>query len=450
MLASHDHIDILKSGVRDWNKWREENTTVTPDLRGADLHGACLERADLTRANLHGAILEGARLMDATLLGANLWKAYFRKADLTRANLEGADLHEAYLGRANLEVANLKGANFRGADLHGAYLERADLTRANLHGAILEGAHLMDATLLGANFWNASFRRADLTRANLEGADLHEANLAGANLAGANLDGADLTGASFEGANLGKASFRRADLTRANLTGALLIKTDLSEAIFTNCIIYGVSAWEVNLDKATQKGLIITSGKGSIITVDDLEVAQFIHLILHNIKLRNVINTMTGKAVLIFGRFADGRKEVLESIAQWLRNNDHLPIMMDLPSPNDGNFTETVKTLAGLCKYVIADLTEAKFVPQESLFAIPNIMMPFIPLLQNGYAPWSMWKDLESRPYVLKPIVSYDTIDDLLGKMTTVIDEADYLCKAIAGRESTQYPSVLKPDASAS
>ena len=59
MLASHDHIDILKSGVRNWNKWREENTTVTPDLKGAILEGA----------NLRGADLAGACLIDANLAG---------------------------------------------------------------------------------------------------------------------------------------------------------------------------------------------------------------------------------------------------------------------------------------------------------------------------------------------------------------------------------------------
>ena len=42
-----------------------------------------------------------------------------------------------------------------------------------------------------------------------------------------------------------------------------------------------------------------------------------------------------------------------------------------------------------------------------------------------------MWKDLECRPYVLKPIVPYDSIEHLLGKMTEVIEQADHLRDAI-------------------
>jgi hypothetical protein len=78
-----------------------------------------------------------------------------------------------------------------------------------------------------------------------------------------------------------------------------------------------------------------------------------------------------------------------------------------------------------------ADLTEVKSVQQELSLTMPPIEMPLIPLLQNGYTPWSMWKDLECRPYVLKPIVPYDSIEHLLGKMTEVIEQADHLRDAI-------------------
>jgi hypothetical protein len=37
------------------------------------------------------------------------------------------------------------------------------------------------------------------------------------------------------------------------------------------------------------------------ITVDNIEVAQFIYLMLHNQKIRDVIDTITSKAVLILG-----------------------------------------------------------------------------------------------------------------------------------------------------
>ena len=42
----------------------------------------------------------------------------------------------------------------------------------------------------------------------------------------------------------------------------------------------------------------------SEVTVDDLEVAQFVYLLLHNEKVRRVIDTITSKVVLILGRFS--------------------------------------------------------------------------------------------------------------------------------------------------
>ena len=72
MPASQDAIDILKSGVKNWNKWREENKTtklnlVKADLQGANLWGADLERANLQQANLQQANLNGADLQEANL-----------------------------------------------------------------------------------------------------------------------------------------------------------------------------------------------------------------------------------------------------------------------------------------------------------------------------------------------------------------------------------------------
>jgi uncharacterized protein YjbI with pentapeptide repeats len=39
---------LLKKGVAAWNKWRDENPDVCPDLSGANLMGANLRR----KANL--------------------------------------------------------------------------------------------------------------------------------------------------------------------------------------------------------------------------------------------------------------------------------------------------------------------------------------------------------------------------------------------------------------
>src|SRR5205814_497636 len=138
----------------------------------------------------------------------------------------------------------------------------------------------------------------------LTNADLHNANLFRADLGAANLSGANLTGANLDYANLDEA-----DLTSANLT---------------DCRIYGVSAWGLKLtDETEQRNLIITRTNEPEITVDGIEVAQFIYLLLDNRKIRHVIDTITSKAVLILGRFTDERKAVLDALRDELRKRDY-------------------------------------------------------------------------------------------------------------------------------
>jgi hypothetical protein len=76
------------------------------------------------------------------------------------------------------------------------------------------------------------------------------------------------------------------------------------------------------LQGAKQQNLIITPVNEPEITVDNIEVAQFIYLLLHNQKIRDVINTITSKAVLILGRFTDERKAVLDALREELRKRD--------------------------------------------------------------------------------------------------------------------------------
>ena len=68
-------------------------------------------------------------------------------------------------------------------------------------------------------------------------------------------------------------------------------------------MIYGVSAWNLQLEGAQQSDLVITPYNEPEITVDNLEVPQFIYLLLNNEKIRDVIDTITSKVVLILGQF---------------------------------------------------------------------------------------------------------------------------------------------------
>jgi len=261
-------------------------------------------------------------------------------------------------------------------------LDRTKFTFANLSGAVLSFAHLSQAHFFGADLARSDFRETHLVQAILSHSDLSCANLSGANLSEALLSGANLVQANFSGANLSGANLSEADLSganlsRADLSRAALVETNLADATLTGCRIYGVAAWNMNLVGAKQKDLIITAkGEPAAVTVDNIEVAQFVYLLLHNEKIRDVIDTVTSKVVLILGRFAPDRKAVLDALREELRNRHYVPILFDFDVPAGRDITETVTLLARMALFIIADLTEPSSIPKELEAIVPHLAVP--------------------------------------------------------------------------
>lgn len=173
-----------------------------------------------------------------------------------------------------------------------------------------------------------------------------------------------------------RANLIGANLSWANLAGAHLIETDLSDATLTGSRVYGASVWDIKANERTkQQNLIITDrDRGHpIITVDNVKVAQFIYLLLNNGEVRDVIDTITSKAVLILGRFSEERKPLLDTLREELRKHDYLPILFDFPPEANRSTIETVTTLARMARFVVADLTDARSVLQELQAIVPDL-----------------------------------------------------------------------------
>jgi hypothetical protein len=340
--------------------------------------------------------------------GVDVWNAWRAKEPLIQPDLSGADLTGANLRGADLPKADLYGANLSGADLTGANLRGANLTEANL-----SGADVPEANLSGADLPEANLSGADLTEANLSGANLPEANLRGANLTEANLSGADLPEANLSGANLTGANLRG-----ANLRGAALVETDLVGADLTGCRIYGVSAWNMKLEGTKQNDLVITPDDEPEVTIDNIEVAQFVYLLLHNEKIRDVIDTIGRKGVLLLGRFTEGRMTILERLREELRKRGYVPIVFNFDKPETKDLTETVRLLAGLSKFVIADITKPKSTPLELQATIPEVMVPFQPIIEEGEEHFAMLEDLwrKHRDWVFDTI-KYSSVNGLIAAL---------------------------------
>jgi uncharacterized protein YjbI with pentapeptide repeats len=366
-MASEEHLAILREGVEAWNAWRHEHSG---------------SKVDLIMADLRGADLRGANLIRAAFIKANLSKADLSKADLQEASFQGADLRGANLRGANLIRAAFSGADLCGADLRGANLREAKFNNASLHKTNLSGAVLFDA-----DFYMADLSKADLSRAALFMANIYMADLRGADLRGADLEKALLVGTRLESANL------------------------------TGCRIHGMSAWDLNLEGATQKDLIITRTGQPEITVDNLEVAQFIYLLLNNEKIRDVIDTITSKVVLILGRFTPERRAVLDALREELRQRNYLPVLFDFDKSASRDITETVSLLARMARFVVADVTDARSIPQELGVIVPDLpSVPVQPLLLAGTDEYGMFEHFQRYPWVLETYV-YASADELIANL---------------------------------
>ena len=258
--------------VQTWSEWRKRNPGIAPDL------------------------------------------SFLSDALLYHANLDGVNLSHTMLLKPNLNAASLRGANFDNATLFEPLL--------------------IDADLRGATFRNAKITDAHATRANFTGSQLQ--------------------GAMLSNADLRDAVFRNAKMAGSILTRSRMLKTDLSGADLTGAYVYGISAWDVILDQETKQSnlvigdiqeistdpadpnkLVVETRAEATITVDSLEVAQFIYLLLNNKKIRDVIDTIGKKAVLILGRFTPERKVVLDAMREALRHSGYLPILFDFEKPSN-------------------------------------------------------------------------------------------------------------------
>lgn len=348
-MAEEQHLEILDRGVEEWNRWRKQNPEIRPDLSSSNLINRDLSRADLTGT------------------------------DLSRA-----DLSKAQLSHASLHGANLESSTFILADLLGAILNESNLTAASLFGAFLFGTRL-------------------------KGANLCESNLMGTSLMGADLSAANLTGAHLMGANLHDANLSRADLSNANLTAASLVGARIDDAIFSNCLVYGLSAFNLQGTPGLQSNLVITAQGESPIAVDDLEAAQFIYLLISGRKVPQILETVKSRLVLVLGTFRSERDSLLRSIQESLQQRELTSIVADIKPPLKRDLMDKVQILSRFLRFVIADLTESKPVLQL-LSSLPSV--PVQQLVQRNWlqdsAPDSV-KEVSS----VHEMLTYQSAEDL-------------------------------------
>ena len=89
-------------------------------------------------------------------------------------------------------------------------------------------------------------------------------------------------------------------------------------------------------------------------------------------------------------------------------------MVFNFDKPQTKNFTETVRLLANLSHFVIVDITNPRSTPLELKAAVPDYMVPFAPILQEGEKPFAMFEDLQNQYDWVLDVIIYPSVDRLI------------------------------------
>lgn len=304
-----------------------------------------------------------------------------------RCNFSGAVIKEVWVNNAFAESIDFRGATFNSVDIH-----EGDFSYGKFQDCTFE---------------NCRFHKTILTKAYFDGA-----------------------------------TFRNCSLDRSNLAGASFRVKEITETV-----VYGISAWDLEIDEGSlQSKLVIEQSyqfysemieAGHLpLMVDDIELAQFVYYLTNHKKLRNTLDILNQKGVLLLGKFKNGGLERLYHLRDWFSGQNYLPMIFDFERPQAMDYTETVVTMGGLARLVVADLSGPS-VPHELAKIIDDFQKPVI-----GYTdsePYSMLRDLQRRnPHVA--VLKYNgTNEGLITALESGLEAANDSYRAIIRELAEHY-----------
>jgi len=104
-----------------------------------------------------------------------------------------------------------------------------------------------------------------------------------------------------------------------------------------------------------------------------------------------------------------------------LRDSGYLPVLFDFDRPSSRDITETVSTLTHIARFIIADITDAKSIPQELKTIVPALpSVPLQPLLLRSQQEYGMFEHFRRFPWVLK-VFLYDDQEHLVKSIPLLI-----------------------------
>jgi len=109
-------------------------------------------------------------------------------------------------------------------------------------------------------------------------------------------------------------------------------------------------------------------------------------------------------------------------------------VLFDFDKPASRDVTETVSTLAHMARFIVADLTDPRSIPQELQAIVPNLpSVPIVPLIHTSQTEYGVFEHFTRYPCVLT-IYRYDDQAALIESLPEkVIGPADAKARELRG-----------------
>lgn len=142
IVANEEHLKILKQGTKVWNRWREDNPEIEPDL-------------SLTR-------FERLNLEESNLVSVDLYRTW-----VYHCNLSNTLINDTKVLLTTFSDTNFSGANLSDTQLTGVSFLKGSLERATLANSLIFGAEFSSVDLKDTNFSTAQILESLFSNVNL-------------------------------------------------------------------------------------------------------------------------------------------------------------------------------------------------------------------------------------------------------------------------------------------
>jgi uncharacterized protein YjbI with pentapeptide repeats len=443
-----NRVEFIDTTIKDTKFTGAKLTNVDfieSNLANNDFICAILKNVNFSNSNFEYTGFNGSEIRNTKFKGSKINYSFFEDTRLKNVDFSDCKFQLSCFEKAKTIQAKTKenplilfdNASFYGGEFNGSKLINSSFKNAQLESITANNSDFKLCTFQKSNIFSSVLKNSIFNASIFSYASIFQTNCSDSDFYGCDFFGTELVDSNFTNVAFSGSNMTYSNLTESNLTdsilngvelhGAILVDLNINGANLSHSHIYGVNVWGLIGEPKEQLDLLITPWDEPEVTVDNIEVAQFIHLLLTNEKLKKLIDTITSKVVLILGRFNE-RRIKMESIKNGLRELNLTPIIFDFTKPGTRNLTETVGLLARMSKFIIVDLTDPNSVPQEVYSIIPHCpSIPIFPIFErkktDNLKPYPLFNDFKDYHWVSE-IRFYEEIDEIIQLLPNINEEA--------------------------